>query len=288
MGVPQVALDTPLTGPQVAHIRAVADRWVGAGLSTQRCDRRGAEATVRTAYQTAGLNEPQLMVWMDSPLGGVFAAGVIKSTATAVQFRDPVWSLLGTKPWGQVVDQLGSQLADQLWGQLTDQLGGQLAGQLKDQLADPLERQLDDQLGRPLADNVKDRLWSQLKDELRGHELGDQLEDQPQGLFRSGQLRVSDLRWAEISLWRDCAWLASMACALRLAGLENSRLDALCVACRKVDWWWPMNEAVVLTDRPTVISRDSRGHLHNEGGPALAYTDGFALHARHGTALPAI
>jgi hypothetical protein len=79
-----------------------------------------------------------------------------------------------------------------------------------------------------------------------------------------------------------------MACALRLAGLENSRLDALCVACRKVDWWWPMNEAVVLTDRPTVISRDSRGHLHNEGGPALAYTDGFALHARHGTALPAI
>ena len=280
MGPPQVALNTPLTGAQIADVRAVADEWMQAGLSTRRCDRRGAEATVCTAYRTAGLNEPQLIVWMDSPLGGMFAAGVIKPAA-GFQLKDPVWSLLGSQPWDQVVDQLGSQLAQQLWGQLIDQLGGQLGGELKDQLGDPLERQLNERLGYPLANNLRDRLWNQLKGQLGSHELGDQPEDLPQD-----PLRLDDTRWEEISLWRDCAWLASMACALRLAGLENSRLDALCMASREVDWWWPMNEAVVLTDRPTAISRDSAGHLHNETGPALAYADGYALHARHGTFLP--
>ena len=32
----------------------------------------------------------------------------------------------------------------------------------------------------------------------------------------------------------------------------------------EVDWWWPMKEVVVLTDRPTVIS-----------GPAFQYADGY-------------
>jgi hypothetical protein len=56
-----------------------------------------------------------------------------------------------------------------------------------------------------------------------------------------------------------------MTYALSLAGLANSPwLDAVCAACREVDWRWPLDEAVVLTDRPTVIS-----------GPALAYADGY-------------
>jgi Domain of unknown function (DUF6745) len=278
MGTPQVALDTPLTDAQVADIRVVANEWMQAGLSTQRCDRPRAEAAVRTAYRTAGLNEPQLVVWMDSPMGGMFAAGVIKSAAT-FPLNGPVWSLLGTQPWDQVVDQLGSKLAQQLWGQLTAQLGDQLGTQLKDQLSEPLERQLNEPLGRQLADDLRDGLWNQLKDQVEGHKLNDQVEYQLHD-------PPTDTLWEEISLWRDCAWLASMACALRLAGLTDSRLDALCAASREVDWWWPMNEAVVLTDRPTVISRDSHGDLHTETGPALAYADGYALRARHGTLLP--
>ncbi|SPM42064.1 hypothetical protein MNAB215_4282 [Mycobacterium numidiamassiliense] len=251
---------------------------MSAGLSTRRCDKPRAEASVRTAYRTAGLDEPQLIVWMDSPLGGMFAAGIIKSAAT-FQLDGPVWSLLGRQPWDQVVDELGSELAQQLWGQLTAQLGDQLGTQLKDQLSDPLEHQLNDPLGRQLALNLRDGLWSQLKDQVDGHKLNDQLMYQLQD-------PPADTLWEEISLWRDCAWLASMACALRLAGLENSPLDAVCMASREVDWWWPMSEAVVLTDRPTVISRDPQGHLHNDKGPALVYADGYTVHARHGTLLP--
>jgi hypothetical protein len=47
-------------------------------------------------------------------------------------------------------------------------------------------------------------------------------------------------------------------------------------------WWWPFENAVILTRRPVSISRDSRNRLHNVHGPALAYADGFTVWAFHG------
>lgn len=112
----------------------------------------------------------------------------------------------------------------------------------------------------------------QLRDQLRG-QLWDQLRD-PLG--------------REISSWWDCYWLAYMTAALPFADLESStRLDALAAACAEVGWWWPMKGAVVLTDRPTVIARDKDGRPHCADGPALAYADGYAMHAWHGQRVPA-
>jgi hypothetical protein len=252
-----------LTAEQIGRVRDVADRWVQAGLSTRRCDRPRAEALVRSAYRSAGLDEPQHIVWMDSPVGGLFAAAVIKGMAKATPLENHVWSLIGEQPWDVIRDQLGGQLAQHIWTETADQLADPLGAQLRDRLWDPLERRLDDQLGRPLAGELETRLRSQLKNRY-GDWLGEQLE-QHQGPIGGAGLRVGDGVWEELALWRDCAWLASMTCALSLAGLANSpRLDAVCAACREVDWWWPLNDAVVLTDRPTAIS-----------GQALAYADGY-------------
>jgi hypothetical protein len=266
-----------LTVEQIAHIREVADQWVRAGLSTQRCDRPRAEASVRSAYRSAGLNEPQLIVWMDSPLGGMFAAAVIKGAATAMPLANHVWSLIGEQPWDLVVARLGIRPAQHLWTQITDQMADRLGDQLKNRLSDPLERHLDDQFGRPFAEELRNRLWSQLNDRY-GDRLGDRSKRHLRDPNGGHRINVDDGAWAALSLWRDSAWLASMTCAVSLAGLANSpRLDAVCAACREVDWWWPMNESVVLTDRPTVISRDTSGRVHDADGPALAYADGYTF-----------
>lgn len=198
---PQVRLGEPLTDEQVAEVRRVRDEWIAVGLSTQRCDRPAAEVAVRAAYRAAGLAEPGMVVWMDSPLGGVVAAAAVKEF-------------------------LQNSRGDQLRGQLRGQLGGQL--------------------------------WVQL-----GNQLG-----------------------RELSPWWDAYWLCYYACALPLAGLDNSALDALIEAVRLVGWWWPMTGAVVLTDRPTILTRDEQGRLHSATGPALAYADGYALHFWHGTCVP--
>ncbi|WP_308281987.1 DUF6745 domain-containing protein [Streptomyces griseochromogenes] len=56
---------------------------------------------------------------------------------------------------------------------------------------------------------------------------------------------------------------------------------------RNAGWWWAMPHTAVLTERPTILHRDRDGRLHHETGPALAYPDGFSIHAWHGTRVPA-
>jgi Domain of unknown function (DUF6745) len=65
----------------------------------------------------------------------------------------------------------------------------------------------------------------------------------------------------------------------RLAGLERATAAA--------GWWWPFERAVVACERPVGVHRDQSGRPHNPDGPALAWPDGFALHAWHGMPVPA-
>jgi hypothetical protein len=47
-------------------------------------------------------------------------------------------------------------------------------------------------------------------------------------------------------------------------------------------WWWPFAGAVILTDRPDILSRDDQGRLHSLTGPAIRYRDGWGIYAVHG------
>ncbi|MBW8484860.1 DUF6745 domain-containing protein [Actinomadura parmotrematis] len=80
----------------------------------------------------------------------------------------------------------------------------------------------------------------------------------------------------------EAAWLAlfdSLGLLDPLAGLAE--------VARSAGWWWPFERIAILSERPTELHRDEPGRLHNGAGPALAYPDGFALHAWRGMPIPA-
>ena len=139
-------------GTMSAEQRAATDKlrdgWMTTALSTERCDRPAAEAAVHEAYRAAGLEVPPLTIWMDSPLGGVFASTVL---------REHLF-----KPGAKAPGQLWGQLRGQLWDQLGDQLRGQLGDQLRDQLWDQLGDQLRDQLWGQLGDAMANDIYSSL------------------------------------------------------------------------------------------------------------------------------
>ncbi|SDT80236.1 relaxase domain-containing protein [Actinoplanes derwentensis] len=49
------------------------------------------------------------------------------------------------------------------------------------------------------------------------------------------------------------------------------------VAASRTGWWWPHTEFVVISEQPTVVRRES-GRLHDTGGPAAQWADGFQVH----------
>ncbi|QIQ01599.1 DUF6745 domain-containing protein [Streptomyces liangshanensis] len=67
--------------------------WRGVAAATGAADRAAAERGVRLAYRTAGLAEPERIIWADSPLAGVTAARSLDGGGRSV--RDAV----RTRPW---------------------------------------------------------------------------------------------------------------------------------------------------------------------------------------------
>jgi hypothetical protein len=51
--------------------------------------------------------------------------------------------------------------------------------------------------------------------------------------------------------------------------------------------WWPFYDMVVISERPSTILLDDQQRLHNGNGPAVAYSDGWGVHAWHGVRVPA-
>ncbi|MFJ8536051.1 DUF6745 domain-containing protein [Streptomyces sp. NPDC093591] len=80
----------------------------------------------------------------------------------------------------------------------------------------------------------------------------------------------------------DAAWLAAFD------GQDGGEaLDGIAAVARAAGWWWPYEKTAVITERPVELHRDEAGRLHRGDGPALAFPDGFALHAWHGMPVPA-
>ncbi|MFJ4870156.1 DUF6745 domain-containing protein [Streptomyces sp. NPDC088757] len=78
----------------------------------------------------------------------------------------------------------------------------------------------------------------------------------------------------------DAAWLAAF-------DGHGERLAGLAAVAAHAGWWWPYENVAVVCERPVELHRDEAGRLDRGDGPALAYPDGFALHAWRGMAVSA-
>ncbi|MFD3456457.1 DUF6745 domain-containing protein [Streptomyces sp. NPDC058691] len=80
----------------------------------------------------------------------------------------------------------------------------------------------------------------------------------------------------------DAAWLAAFD------GQEGTEdLAGMAAVARSAGWWWPYERVAIVAERPLELHRDEAGRLDRGDGPALAFPDGFALHAWRGMPVPA-
>jgi hypothetical protein len=290
-----------LTTADLDHIARVRGQWMTVGLSVEDADPRLAHAAASAAYHAAGIPEPPLRIWMDSPLGGVYAATAMWQLFSGAgqrwdQLADQLGDHVGNQLGHQVLDQLRDQLEGQRWDQLRnqrwDQLGDQLGIQLQDELQTEFSYQLKKQLWEdPLRFRLERQIHDQLWDQL-GHQLGHQLADQTRLQLRDqlgDQLQREFASQIESSLipWWNAHSIGCRQCAVPIAPVPASpRLDTLAAAIQAAGWWIPLRGATIMASRPVLISRDSQGRLHSATGRALQYRDGWGFHAWHGRGVP--
>ncbi|MFE6768961.1 DUF6745 domain-containing protein [Streptomyces griseus] len=213
--------------------------WRSVAAATGRADRAAAEAGVRRAYRTAGLAEPERIIWAASPRAAV---GIVeKLTDAGRSVREEV----RTRPWAEERRRMYDELGPAGWSALWSATGAQLW-----------------ETTAALADRIRTGVVA---------DLAPRPEDES-----TVRLVLLDAVLGQ----HDAAWLAAF-------DGRGDRLTGLAEVARNAGWWWPYENAVVISERPDVLHRDEAGRLDHGEGPALAYGDGFALHAWRGMPVPA-
>ncbi|MFF3822489.1 DUF6745 domain-containing protein [Streptomyces griseus] len=213
--------------------------WRSVAAATGRADRAAAEAGVRRAYRTAGLAEPDRIIWAASPRAAVETVEKLADAGRSV--REEV----RTRPWAEERRRMYDELGPAGWAALWSATGAQL-WETTGALAERIRIGVVADLAPRPGDESAVRLV--LLDAVLGQ--------------------------------HDAAWLAAF-------DGRGERLRGLAEVARNAGWWWPYEHAVVITERPDVLHRDEAGRLDHGEGPALAYGDGFALHAWRGMPVPA-
>ncbi|MGW1269285.1 DUF6745 domain-containing protein [Streptomyces sp. NPDC002491] len=298
-----------VTGAVAERVAAESDRLLRAALSTERCDRAAAEAAVAEAYRAHGMAVPRTAVWMESPLGGALASWVVRHgredrldgtllgdavagppISAPPEFARRADALLRRQApaagkerravghafvdfadaQARLVDALGFPMYDQLdfyWDQDVHgayELEQEMTKRFGSSPHPPLTRFAlavhHDLLGR-VRGPVPERI-------VRPEQDGDVITPPPP------PSREEIYFYEEFGGGLDCwgsAWeLIRWRCMLAAAGLPASpALETAQEVLYRVGRWWPLEDVVVLCERPV--------ELRFEDTLLIGYADGYRV-----------
>ncbi len=254
--------------------------WRAAAFATGPGDAGRVADGIRVAYAAAALDAPARVAWLPSPLHGAVAAVLVSDPAarnamvaaglgdhvelagealSGCQPGAPVRELVRTRLWESARAAAHADLGPAEWASAWSRSGAfweqvnTIVTRIRHGLGDVGRTNLDD------TANVGRRT---------------------EGTGAGPVLRRATL--GAVLGQHDAPWLGLFAQLGRLDGLHG-----LARVAAEAGWWWPYENLVIVTQRPTELHREESGRLHRGDGPALAYPGGFELHAWRGMPVPA-
>ena len=226
--------------------------WWNAVLAAGPGNRRLAEASVASLYTAAGRAVPEVC-WCDSPLALVRAAAELG----------------------------GEDIADELVYRRYRRELAAVAGRTtkRYRMRSHLLAELQDFGARRIAES----LWDAVFDVLKGCErhIWDAVRGSVWVYFNYEDIDVRETVQPELP--GALALAHFVETEWRFPGRGRAIRDLVCSCGGFV----LHDDVALLSERHAFLRRDDDGRLHGEGGPAVAWPDGFAVHAWHGVRVPA-
>jgi len=251
-----------LTEEQERYMPVFRDEWIRRGLATGPCDRAVIEAAVKKMYRGAGKKEPGIIIWVESPLGGCLAAGLLSNPSVGTSVGDSVGASVRASVWTSGGDSVGDSVWDSVWTSVRASVGDSVRASVWTSVRDSVW----DSVWTSVRDSVGDSVWTS-----GGDSVGDQI-------YRAcyGQHDANWVAWARF-LQDVGANVGSSDHELWLRAMDEMT---------DTSWWWPFEKAVILSERPLTLTRDAQGRLHSTTGQAIGYSDGWGVWAVHGVRVP--
>ena len=239
-----------LNEKQIEDLKAYRDKWINIGLDTKRANRQAAEQYAKDAYRVAGLDEPKMFIWVDSPIGGLIAVKLIKEISNKYKIYKNA----------QVGDQVRDQVRDQVWDQVWDQVRAQVGAQVRAQVVAQVWAQVGAQVWAQVGAQVRDQVRAQVKNELND-------------LYFYGQCEAN--------------WLSFYDYFLNVCDIKKcEKLLPLINLSKEVGWTWFYSDVVIFTEKPTELYRNQNNQLHSFDQYAIKYNDGYGIYVINGIRVP--
>jgi hypothetical protein len=286
-----------LTPGQIARFAEFRDRWTQIGLSTEPADRPRAEAAIRDMYRQGGLEPPAKIVWCGSPLSLCLTQAIILNRGKPMQsigasvadgVRDIVMysaSVGGDSVVASVEASIGASIGASAGASVGDSVRASVFASVLDSVMYSAAS-VGDSVEASVGDGVMDSVWYSVGASVRAS-VGASVRDRASvwARFSAGvQNSVDD----SVHGAHDAAWLAFYRYFHDAVGLvdQTAKLSGLWELAQSAGWALPHQNICWVSERHHILSRDDRGRLHCEGGPAVAYPDGWAIYAVHGVRVP--
>jgi len=274
-----------MLGGSVAGSQTIG-KWRGLTISTETVDRRAAETAIRTLYAAAGMPEPAHFLWYDSPVAATWAVAALAegtdaslelslplvrqrsaSRARYDEARRDVCERLGASDpesaqalagaWLETRhdhESLAARIANERFGFLQEAAGEDWVTYMT---------RIDDPTVEPIKADER-RIFGQHDDGILGHgAAGTEAANIRHLLARSAHSRM----YSEVGSFSEMARDEKLAEESKV--VPPPLLQACWDAAAATGMWWPFDDAVVISERPTNVERRSDGSLRME------FRDGF-------------
>jgi len=217
-----------------AELTQHRDHWLKIGLATGPTDWEKAERGIKLAYEAAGLSAPPRIVKLRSPSEGAIAA--LGLNQVEKQVKDQVSNQVKNQVWDQVKDQVSNQVWNHVWNQVWHQVRNQVWNHVWNQVSNQVSDQVRNQ--------VWNQVWYQVKDQV-GNQVGSP------GCYGCHDAHLL----AQLSIFKTVQ--------------ETKKLEGLILLAESTGWFWPYEDLVIMTERP------SRILYQNDLPVFIEYPDGW-------------
>lgn len=255
------------------HLLVLRGEWTAAGLSTMPADRPRAEAGARRAYRVAGARAPDRVLWLDSPVQGAVAVGLLLGAE-----GDRWWEELRATARGEALWPVVSSLRVGLTGR--QEVCSPVLG-LTDFGSAGLElsRFLEHHTLRTLTGAVPGWVDGHVRAAWGPHPKKLLVTEAFAGVDAGPEVRSAVARM--LGQW-EAGDLAYLALAARILGDDRDDPRGCPQVLRSCAAWWPLRDVSVFAERPRRLRRDGFSRGHPPGTAAAEFPDGSVLPAREG------
>jgi hypothetical protein len=270
-----------LSTEQEFRLVEICENWRAVALDTSPLDKDEARSAIDALYEAAGLEPPEMYLWLDSPIE---AAMVTHLIAREENFGRPS---LNKPPLS--LDVINEALDQHRLAALRNQLGKDgFQEHWLDQV--PIAWRLDRARHYFHDDQVMRKVSPELMRRIRVECRKVQPDFETPLL---AELHKHDRDGDDGYLWRNtrtasnCHKLAAIDFLRSLKIKRQQPINEMFAVARTCGWWAGFEYFAIVTPKPRNISLDEWGNLHSTAGMAVEYRDGRGLYAFHGIPLPA-